>query len=408
MSQQVTIESLKKAFAQSTDNITLLMILIRALYEVGEFHEAYKLIKNKNNLILEENDRLLVSKICENVGDLALSELYSSSSLETVKDSSILKTKSNNVFSDTQTGKRVGLRVVSNNVSLSEEMDLVTFKNIGGLETVKKEIHRKIILPFQKPTLLQKFRKKIGGGVLLYGPPGCGKTLIARATAGECGAKFYNVLISDILDMWLGESEKKLHAVFEQARRTVPSVIFFDELEALASKRQYQAMDATSKLVSQFLSELDGFANNNNGVLILAATNIPWSIDSAFRRPGRFDRVLFVPPPDCEARETILKILLEDRPRENDIDYKTLAQKTSGFSGADIWNVVETACDIAIEKTLDHKNDQQLNMDFLKQAINEVKPTTLEWLSMASNFATYSNENGQYDDVLNFLKKYGK
>lgn len=186
---------------------------------------------------------------------------------------------------------------------LVPENETLTFDDIGGLDELKKTIHKKIILPYQKPGLFQRFRKKVGGGVLLYGPPGCGKTMLARATAGECKATFFNVAISDVLDMYIGESERKLHALFEQARAQAPAVMFFDEVEALGGKRSNTRESTSSKLVSQFLSEMDGFTNDNHGVLILAATNVPWSVDSAFRRPGRFDRVLFVPPPDRPARK---------------------------------------------------------------------------------------------------------
>ena len=198
------------------------------------------------------------------------------------------------------------LRVVSNDDTDDTEVhrllmpreDKVTFADVGGLDDIKSAIRKRIILPFQKPSLFERFKKRIGGGILLYGPPGCGKTLLARATAGECAARFFNVTISDILDMYIGESERKLHAVFETARQSKPSVLFFDELEALGVKRQYHREGSSSKLVSQFLSELDGFSRNNQGVLVLGATNVPWDIDPAFHRPGRFDRVLFVPPPD--------------------------------------------------------------------------------------------------------------
>lgn len=303
----------------------------------------------------------------------------------------------------------VTLRVIDNDAHNPDDNVQITFNDVGGLEIVKKEIYRKIILPFQKPTLFQRLKRKAGGGVLLYGPPGCGKTLLARATAGECQATFYNVLISDVLDMWMGESEKKLHALFEQARRTAPAVIFIDELEALAGQRQYQHNNAAAQLVSQFLSELDGFANNNQNVLVLAATNVPWAIDSAFRRPGRFDRVLFVPPPDNAARISILKILLKDRPSADDIDLQYFADKTSGFSGADLNNLVDTACDIVIENALLNNNPEPLlTTQHLKQALKEINSTTSEWLTTARNYARYANQSGQYDDVLKFLDTYGR
>jgi SpoVK/Ycf46/Vps4 family AAA+-type ATPase len=231
---------------------------------------------------------------------------------------------------------------------------------------------------------------------------------MARATAGECRAKFYNVAISDVLDMWLGNSEKRLHALFEQARRTAPSVLFFDELEGLAGKRQYEGASAGSRAISQFLSEMDGFSKNNAGVLIIGATNVPWSVDAAFRRPGRFDRVQFIPPPDAEARRAIFGIHLAKRPLESNIDLTLLAKTTSGFSGADIEHVVDTACDLAIEESLDAGKEIPVGMKHLTAAVREQKPTTAEWLATVRNYARYSNEGGQYDEVLEFLNRHGK
>jgi SpoVK/Ycf46/Vps4 family AAA+-type ATPase len=284
----------------------------------------------------------------------------------------------------------------------------VTFADVGGLDEIKKQIRRRILTPFQKPTLFQRFAKKAGGGVLLYGPPGCGKTLLARATAGECGATFFNVAVSDVLDMYIGESERKLHALFDQARRSKPAVLFFDEVEALGGKRQYNREATSAKLVSQFLSELDGFAQDNDGVLILAATNVPWAVDPAFRRPGRFDRVLFVPPPDVVARRDIIAGLLAIRPTSGAIDIDFIARNTGGFSGADLASVVETATDEAIEASIDRGEEVPLDEALLKAALKLTRPTTLEWLSTARNYARYANEGGQYDDVLTFLKNFGK
>jgi transitional endoplasmic reticulum ATPase len=281
----------------------------------------------------------------------------------------------------------------------------VTFQDIGGLDEIKEQVRRKIILPFQKPSLFQRFRQRAGGGILLYGPPGCGKTLLARATAGECGAKFFNVAIADVLDMYLGESERKLQAVFDKARQSAPSVLFFDEIEALGGKRQYSREASSAKVVSQFLAEMDGFAQRNEGVLVLGATNVPWAVDSAFRRPGRFDRVQFVPPPDRTARQSILQLLLLDRPVASGVDLDFLARNTSGFSGADLRHLVETAVGHAIESSIDQGREVPVTDSDLRNALAEVRPTTLEWLTTARNYARYANEAGQYDEVLAFLKK---
>ena len=184
--------------------------------------------------------------------------------------------------------------------------------------------------------------------------------------------------------------------------------MFFDEIEALAGKRQYTREATSSKLVSQFLSEMDGFIKNNAGVLILAASNVPWAIDPAFRRPGRFDRVLFVPPPDRAARAAILQILLAGRPTAADIDAAALAARTSGFSGADLENLVDTAADRAIAASLEHNSEVPIDQGHLIAALGEIKPTTVEWLTTARNYARYSNEGGQYDEVLDFLRRHGK
>lgn len=284
----------------------------------------------------------------------------------------------------------------------------IKFEDVGGLDEIKKLIHRRIILPFQKPALFKKFKRRIGGGILMYGPPGCGKTLLARATAGEVEANFMAVAISDVLDMYVGESERKLHALFERARANSPSVLFFDELEGLAGKRKYGREGHVAKMISSFLSEMDGFAQNNGGVLVLGATNVPWAIDPAFARPGRFDRTLFVPPPDVRARLKILELALEGVPAEAKLPLSEVAKRAISFSGADLRNVVETAVDEAIEASLETGTEVPVSAQHLSDALKVVKPTTIEWLTTARNYARYANEGGRYDEVLDFLNKHAK
>ena len=293
------------------------------------------------------------------------------------------------------------------NLSLYQQKT-TDFSDVVGLSEIKKQINKKIIMPFQKPNLFQRFKKKIGGGVLLYGPPGCGKTLLARATAGECNASFYNVEISDILDMYIGESEQKLHAIFEKARAQTPSVLFFDEFEAMAGKREGNRNTSYNNITSQFLTELDGFSQNNSGVLVLASTNVPWSIDSAFLRPGRFDRMFFVPPPDIKARQGILEHHMQDRPAQRDINYAAIAAKCKGYSGADLYNLIEMVADEAIEETIETEDDVLIGNRHFKQVLTFSNSTTIEWLTTARNYARYANDGGRYDDVLKFIKKHGK
>ena len=291
--------------------------------------------------------------------------------------------------------------------AFEEHGPAISFADVGGLDEVKKQITRRIVTPFRKPSLFAKYRRKAGGGVLLFGPPGCGKTLLARATAGECDARFVNVPVVDVVDKYIGEAERKLAAIFADARRDTPTVLFFDELEALAGSRGGQTNQSQISLVSTFLAEMDGFAHNNEGVLILAATNMPWGVDQAFRRPGRFDRVQFVPPPDREARLEILRLHLAGRPVEPQLDLADVAQRTTGFSGADLEHLVDTAVDLAIEQALEDGRERPVGAAHLTEALREVRPTTLEWLTTARNYAKYANSGGQYDDVAAFLKAHG-
>jgi transitional endoplasmic reticulum ATPase len=279
----------------------------------------------------------------------------------------------------------------------------LTFDDVGGMEDVIERIRMNIIYPFKNPEVFRKFNKRPGGGILLYGPPGCGKTHLARATAGECGAKFISIAITDILSKWIGESERHLHEIFETARRHAPAVIFIDEIDAIGMNRSdagaYQA-----PIVNVLLTEMDGIQASNESLMVLAATNVPWRVDSALRRPGRFDRVLFVPPPDLGAREAILKIHLRGLPAAQ-VDLAKLAQKANLFSGADLRAAVERASEKAIYQEMRTGRGTELTQATLLEAIKETKPSTVEWLETARSYATYANRAGLYDDLVAFFEK---
>ena len=283
-------------------------------------------------------------------------------------------------------------------------MPRTTFNDIGGMEEVIERIRMNIIYPFKNPQVFEKFKRKPGGGILLYGPPGCGKTHIARATAGECGAVFMTVAITDILSKWLGESEQHLHAVFEMARRRAPAVIFIDEVDAIGVSRA-EAASSLATLVNVLLTEMDGISSDNKNVMVLAATNAPWRVDSALRRPGRFDRVLFVPPPDATAREAILAIQLRDLPAES-LDLAKAAKLTERFSGADLRAVVERASEKAIYEEMRTGRPGRITQRLLLDAVKESRASTNEWLETARNYAAYANRSGLYDDLVAFFEKH--
>ena len=283
------------------------------------------------------------------------------------------------------------------------EKPTLTFDDVGGLDELKAAIRMKIILPMEQPEMFAAYGKKAGGGMLLYGPPGCGKTYLARATAGETKRRFIAVGINDVLDMYIGNSEKQLHALFEQARRRAPCVLFFDEVDALAASRADMRTSGGRHLINQFLAELDGAEANNEGLLILAATNAPWHVDPAFRRPGRFDKVQFVPPPDGPARAAILRAHLKDKPQEG-VDVDKVAAKTEGFSGADLKAVVDGAVEAKLEAALKSGKIQAIGTKDLLAAAKGHRPSTKEWFSTARNHALYANDAGQYDEIVKYLK----
>lgn len=279
----------------------------------------------------------------------------------------------------------------------------VNFSHVGGMERVKREISMKIIEPLRNPDLYKAFGKKAGGGILLYGPPGCGKTFIAKATAGEIDAKFISIGLHDILDMWMGNSERNLHEIFEIARRNAPCVLFIDEVDAMGASRSDMKGNSLRHVINQFLAELDGVASSNEGVLVLAATNAPWNVDAAFRRPGRFDRVIFVAPPDKEARTQMLDQMLAEKP-VGKIEAAKVAAATDNYSGADLKAVIDIAIEEKLQESLAKGAIQPIETKDLLKAAKQHRATTLEWLASARNYALYANEAGLYDEILQYLK----
>jgi AAA+ superfamily predicted ATPase len=285
------------------------------------------------------------------------------------------------------------------------EVSTTRLADVGGMREVKARLESAFLAPMRNADLRRLYGKSLRGGMLLYGPPGCGKTFLGRAVAGELGASFISVGLSDVLDMYIGNSERNLHELFELARRSVPSVLFFDEVDALGQKRSQTRNSATRGTINQMLSEMDGVNADNEGVFIIGATNQPWDIDTALRRPGRLDRTLLVLPPDAEARAAIFKVHLRDRPVEG-ISVDRLAKATDGYSGADIAHICETAAERALMDSVQTGVPRMISMADLQAAAAEVRASTGPWFSTARNVVMFGDPDGQYDELRVYMKKH--
>lgn len=432
-----SIDNLKEALQFSPTNIPLKMLLANSLFKLYRFDEAKEQFEEVINL--ESNNKeakIGLSKLYFHNNEYSKSVVIlddilknDNSNLEAlllytrvlVKENSLAEAivyyqkvlSINPGFVDDELDSILRLPNESasdfeNDDSENEKSYLTTkpnvnFEHVGGMNEVKKEIELKIIHPLNFPDLYKAYGKKAGGGILLYGPPGCGKTFIAKATAGQINSNFISVGLNDILDMWVGNSEKNLHEVFEYARKNKPCVLFFDEIDALGASRSDMKHSSNKVLINQFLQELDGVDTNNDGVLILGATNAPWHLDNAFRRPGRFDRIIFVPPPDDAAKASILEIKLKDKPTDK-IDFQKIIKTLLDFSGADIEAVIDIAIEDKLQTAFKTGIPEPISTNNLIDAAKKHRPSTKEWFQTAKNFALYSNESGLYDPILTFLK----
>ena len=274
--------------------------------------------------------------------------------------------------------------------------------DVAGMAEVKARLEAAVLAPIRNPELKRLYGKSLRGGLLLYGPPGCGKTFISRALAGEMTAQFLAVSLADVLDMYIGQSERNIRGIFDAARERAPCVIFLDEVDALGQKRSHLRNSAARGTVNQLLSEMDGLTDNE-GVFVIGATNHPWDVDVALRRPGRFDRMLLVLPPDAPAREAVLRHHLRGRPIAN-VDLGKLAKMTRGYSGADLAYICEGAAERALLDSAHSGTPRMIDMDDLEAAAKDVKPSIGPWLETARNVAEFANEGGAYDDLLSYLR----
>jgi SpoVK/Ycf46/Vps4 family AAA+-type ATPase len=281
----------------------------------------------------------------------------------------------------------------------------VRLTDIAGMDDVKAQLELALLGPIRNPELMKAFKVSARGGLLLYGPPGCGKTFVAQAVSGELGANFYQVGIADVLQRWFGESERSIRALFDNARRNAPCVLFFDELDALGHRRSALSGSAGLRpVVNTLLEEMDSASSTNNGVYVLGATNAPWDIDPALRRPGRFDRMIFVGLPDADARAAIVKLHLRDRPVEG-IDLISVVNRTDGFSGADLAYVCSTATQSAMAESMRSGQVRPVRMSDIEMALRQVRPSAGPWFDTARNVVEFSNSDGTYDELAKYLRR---
>lgn len=284
------------------------------------------------------------------------------------------------------------------------EASSLRLSDVGGMQEVKDRLEAAFLAPMRNADLRRLYGKSLRGGMLLYGPPGCGKTFLGRAVAGELGASFISVGLSDVLDMWLGNSERNLHELFALARRSAPAVLFFDEVDAIGQKRSQTRNSATRGIINQLLAELDGVGADNEGVFVIGATNQPWDVDSALRRPGRLDRTLLVLPPDQPARVAILRTHLRDRPVEG-VNLERLAKLADGYSGADLAHVCEGAAERALLDSMRSGTPRMITMSDLQATLAEVRPSVAPWFATARNVVMFGDPDGQYEDLRRYMKK---
>lgn len=288
------------------------------------------------------------------------------------------------------------------------ERPSVTLSDVAGLTEVKQHLESTFLAPLRNPELAAAFGQKPGGSLLMYGPPGCGKTFIAKAIAGDLGAAFIHVTLAELLSKWIGDSEKAISSVFHAARAAAPCVIFFDEFDALGGRRASGSGGAQSMrmMITQLLEELDGVSSKNDGVYLLTATNRPWDIDPALRRPGRIDKTVLVLPPDAEARTEILRRALAGKPVDA-VDFAAVAAGAEGFSGADIAHVATVALQQSLQASMTAGTIVPVTTEALLAAVAGLTPSTRAWFDQVSPVIEYGVDDGTFEQLRAYRVRSG-
>jgi len=283
----------------------------------------------------------------------------------------------------------------------------MTLADVGGMPAIKRWLSTAFLSPLRDPQMRRLFGRSLRGGLLMYGPPGCGKTFLARAVAGELEAGFLRIDLGHVVDMWLGYSRRSIHEIFETARTSAPCLLYLDQLDAIGPRRAGRRHSIGRGVVDQLVAELYSASEEHEGVFVIAATEHPWDVDSLLRRPGRLDHRLLVLPPDREAREAVIRSVLDGRPLAEDLDVTALATRTDRYSASDLAQLCESAAAAALDASIVSNSSRPIALADFTRGLHEIRPSTPPWFELARDYARFAAEPGSYDDLVAYLRASG-
>ena len=290
---------------------------------------------------------------------------------------------------------------------IPERITDTNFASVVGLEHVKQAIYRDLLYPLRHQELAKDYGVEVQGGMILFGPPGCGKTLIVRAMAGESNANIIEVRPSDIYDAYVGSEGRHISRLFHQARNNVPCIIFIDEVELLGTRRESTGNYVWMReALTTFLTELDGLQSDNNGILVVGATNEPWTIDPALKRHGRLGKMLYVPPPDESMREGLFRLYLRDAPLAGEIDYRALAKASGLCNSADIAGICREARQLGWGRTVETGKKDAITMGDILACMQRGKSNLAEWYETAKRSIVTDGDRKLYSELVSDIAAY--